>query len=178
MSVDISKLRALLEAATPRPWRHEPSAAENNRAAYVEGVNGRNVASTDTFYDCSILDMSNADAALICAAVNALPGLLDEVERLRARLNPTIEQHDANPAQYWADREVRTDENGFRVPTLADCDWPKHHLRIALADVARMRPVYEAARAFVDDVQATRYVERGVDKLYDTLLAAVDRSRT
>ena len=61
----------------------------------------------------------------------------DELAKLRARLNPTLEQHDANPAQYWADRELEVDERGHRVPRLADCDLPKHHLRLALAELSK-----------------------------------------
>jgi hypothetical protein len=28
-------------------------------------------------------------------------------------------------AETWANRELDLDENGNRIPRLADCDWPK-----------------------------------------------------
>ena len=58
---DIAELRRLLAAASPRPWKH--------------------VSWWDQCEDAIICEQ---DLALIAAAVNALPDLLDEVERLRA----------------------------------------------------------------------------------------------
>lgn len=76
--------------------------------------------------------------------------LVSEVEKLAARLSPTIRTHDANPAQYWADRELRVDERGNRIPTLADCDWPKKHLRDTLADRDRLRAALRTALRLLD----------------------------
>lgn len=102
-----------------------------------------------TFGGCvSLLDERSID--VLARAVIAQD---EELRALRARLNPTIEEHDANPAQYWAERELDRDECGFRIPRLADCDWPKHHLRVALADVAALRAALKEALEIAEDVE-------------------------
>lgn len=67
MTIDIAKLRALCDAATPGPW-----------------VNGEDelAESPDGFY--FTWEGRDSDAALIAASRTAVPSLLDEVERLRA----------------------------------------------------------------------------------------------
>lgn len=89
MMTDRARLRALLEKATPRPWcvvrlRMDPCPAieakvdsESVTLASVYGSGGDPQALTK---------VPKADnAALIVAAVNALPELLDEVERRDGR---------------------------------------------------------------------------------------------
>lgn len=84
MVTDTTHLRALIKAATPGTWnfvtgfisKHEPTAVV--------------CASTDVV-DIDVARMQNhgrakEDAELIAEAVNALPGLLAENERLRAAL--------------------------------------------------------------------------------------------
>jgi hypothetical protein len=80
MTLDITALRALLAAATPGKWhaqRHDGCTAIYN--GYTPII-ADHIASLN--YKRNPRDEENA--ALICAAVNALPELLDEVARLRA----------------------------------------------------------------------------------------------
>lgn len=78
MMVDIEKLRALLAAATPGPWKAsiyyddgQPSGVDvESESGSVCDVRGRQLATED--------------AAFIAASRDALPALLAEVERLRA----------------------------------------------------------------------------------------------
>lgn len=85
--VDTTKLRALLAVATARPW-HTDVWYGNDDGGWA-AIGPHCVASeADGFDDApesSSYDQAMADAALIAGAVNALPELLDEVERLRAR---------------------------------------------------------------------------------------------
>lgn len=74
MSVDIAKLRALLAAADPLPPSWDVNALRVLMRHGSSSVNGRKA------YPNERLD---ADAALIAAAVNGLPALLDELARLR-----------------------------------------------------------------------------------------------
>ena len=80
--IDIQKLRALLDAADMQlPLEVVPDLRPNLRSA----------SNTGGFLGCghiatmSRYDRSEDDAALIAGAVNALPEMLDEGERLRAR---------------------------------------------------------------------------------------------
>jgi hypothetical protein len=69
-------LRRLLEAATPGPWEWdgEGTLVSTGVADVVLWVSS----------DGTEVESVNADAALIVAAVNALPGLLDRLELLEA----------------------------------------------------------------------------------------------
>lgn len=87
MMTDVQKLRALLDTASPRPWRADVWCGTDDGGWAAIGPHC--VASeADGFDDAPetpSYDQAMADAALIAAAVNALPEMLDEVERLRAR---------------------------------------------------------------------------------------------
>jgi len=80
-------LRKLLDAATPRPWR------DPYGDGTLEGPNYADIARVSCSPDyenggcagCGV-EILPADAALIVAAVNALPRLLDENERLAKAL--------------------------------------------------------------------------------------------
>ena len=78
-SINVSALRALLEKATPGPWTE----ADDERLS---------------------LNYS-ANAAVCIAAVNDLPALLDEIERLRAQAIKAEDERDAlrEAAQFVAD---------------------------------------------------------------------------
>lgn len=67
----MADLRALTAAATPGPWN-------------ADGLTLRPGTIWDTKGDDIARAWSQADANLIVAAVNALPALLDEIDRLRA----------------------------------------------------------------------------------------------
>lgn len=76
MATDTTRLRALLEAATPRPWRTSGNGIAVEEAGWdIEIAN------------CKALGKSYDDAKLIAEAVNAIPGLIAENERLRAALD-------------------------------------------------------------------------------------------
>jgi hypothetical protein len=69
----IAELRRLMAEATPGPWRFRASF----RDCVVHPANdGRTIAQATACFD-----NDRANAALIAAAVNALPALLDAVER-------------------------------------------------------------------------------------------------
>ena len=72
--INVERLRALLEAATAGPW--------SRRNKTVIDSEGREVAQC---WRGPVLTSPNA--ALIAETVNALPALLDELERLRERLS-------------------------------------------------------------------------------------------
>jgi len=84
MPVDIAELRELLGKATKRPWEADQEALASRRHG-------------DTPFRIYAFDGSNwfpitqhwtdkVDARLACAAVNALPELLDELEAARAEV--------------------------------------------------------------------------------------------
>ncbi len=73
---DINQLRDLLAQATPGPW----AVHYGYKLPHIKADDGRYILEAGTVYG----PRTKADAALIVAAMNALPSLLDEVERLRA----------------------------------------------------------------------------------------------
>lgn len=77
-----SELRGLMERASPTPWvmgKHEQVRSPDGRQVSVWGA-GIAWASRDT--------ETEANGALLVAAVNALPALLDERDRLIEALKP------------------------------------------------------------------------------------------
>lgn len=76
MTVDVEALRKLLERATPGPWAYAKSSVDEGRARYIDNAAGKDVVYADGYGGDCYVDMSVTDAALICAAVNALPELL------------------------------------------------------------------------------------------------------
>ena len=91
MTTDTAKLRELLAAGTQGEWsvtdEHEILSTENRNDGepYEESTL---IAQGECSQNWGYIEWFNlADAALIVAAVNALPALLDEVEALRAALS-------------------------------------------------------------------------------------------
>jgi hypothetical protein len=90
---DTQALRDMLAAATKGPWelteRHDyyEILGPRDRADWYgrKGVWAVAYADTDR-------EDQEANAALIVAAVNAMPGLLDEVEGLRAALRAMVDE--------------------------------------------------------------------------------------
>lgn len=98
---DINQLRDLLRAATPGPWKnhtHEEDEGSDWATISATPVVARSGYKwTPTVGVCDGGDsVENAkNATLIVAAVNALPGLLDEIERLKracSMLNDEVSQ--------------------------------------------------------------------------------------
>jgi hypothetical protein len=102
MPADVARLRALLAAATPRPWAAEPQGERTWRV----------VSGLDRLGAVVAADMwPGADnARLIAEAVNALPALLDEVEALRAAATLL-----ASVCLGCGQRDGRVDEDGLCV---------------------------------------------------------------
>lgn len=70
MTIDIAKLRELLQAATRGPYE------ARDVAVYGEGNTAVCDCSFETKLSGETLEAARTDAQLICAAVNALPELL------------------------------------------------------------------------------------------------------
>ena len=93
MTIDTEKLRALLAAATPGPWR-KWAQHESTRCVWKDTLplGSTCIESTGTVFALGVAVAATPDdgpdAALIAAAVNALPELLDAVEssRLKAEM--------------------------------------------------------------------------------------------
>ena len=80
-AVDVEGLRTLLEKAAKGPWRVGPV-----DDTVVTGPDHLEIAAIDGDYnDPDLWPVMEANAALIVAARNALPALLDENAALRAR---------------------------------------------------------------------------------------------
>ena len=87
MPTDIERLRGLLAEGTARPWRAEPSCDEDENVYWSEDLNAPVwLVATPLTNDTAtwLIDhIRESDATLIAETINALPSLLDEVERLR-----------------------------------------------------------------------------------------------
>lgn len=84
----VDKLRALLEAATPRPWQE--AVDDHGRKGVDVGVWSPSAVQyvVETLVPGN--DNARADAALIVAAVNALPELLDALEKCQGARDAAI----------------------------------------------------------------------------------------
>lgn len=82
--LNIAELRRLHESARPGPWY----AGTGDMVGTVVTADGDRVCSDDIFIRTHLPDFD-----LIAAARNALPALLDEIERLRADLQRAREAH-------------------------------------------------------------------------------------
>ena len=110
---DIKKLRELLAKGTQGEWHHVQAfqsvpaqktihgTVPGQRVDYVSTWPGpgtpkghRVIVPMETLTDSGVArTVSSNDMALITAAVNALPALLDEVERMREALETISERH-------------------------------------------------------------------------------------
>jgi hypothetical protein len=113
--IDIAELRAKLAIATPGPWMYdddgevvgiEDDEGEIVFSQQVIGTHWPHGAPTRQLY------MESGDAELIVAAVNALPALLDELERLRAFVDSLgVDVDEYHDGEWWdgyrqAQREI------------------------------------------------------------------------
>ena len=83
--LNLPRLRGLLDAATETPWVCEDS------DRLVRGPDGRTIARGHLRGTRHQATEALANAALIVAAVNSLPALLDEIEALRAAANEAFD---------------------------------------------------------------------------------------
>lgn len=137
---EIKNLRYLMRAATPGPWVLEDKERSNlvsNGEVWVEAVVARNYQEIN-------------DAALIVAAVNALPGLLDEIERLKracSMLNDEVSQTLGRALGY---PKFCDDQKNFPGATDADGVCVGDHVAESLAaeaskEIERLRAMLSAA---------------------------------
>ena len=86
---DIAHLRALLAAAIQRPWFTHPHDVPGEPFPWTTSVFVTGGAQ-DSVPRLLVARADNPDATLIAEAVNALPALLDELERLREMLGRLV----------------------------------------------------------------------------------------
>lgn len=118
MNVDIEKLRALLAAATPGPWAYYDDIRPDVRSAANRGgfMGAGHIATVSRY------DGNTNDAAFIAAAREALPELLDEVERLRAE-NAQLRARKAEMCSCVLRYETPgCDDCGGAGAVMAECD--------------------------------------------------------
>lgn len=86
-TVDRERLRVLLAASTPRPWRAERYNCFNDYFVRHTADRSTPIESTGTSFGLGMavgVTSVKPDAALIAAAVNALPELLDAIDKTEA----------------------------------------------------------------------------------------------
>jgi hypothetical protein len=156
MSIDLVNLRRLLDAATARPWKWWTS----NSFRRLSGADGRDggVLSATVHQDGQPdINGSQVDKDLIVVAVNALPDLLDLAELAHARR--------------------RAIQRGVAQLTMINAELTPLHVEYARmeAEVARLRPVYEAACTATDAQTLGSPADR---RFYEnTVWRAVDAAR-
>lgn len=113
-------LRVLIAAATPGPWQmdDESTVCANNEVIAVPcGVFGR--------------DQQDADMALIIAAVNALPGLLDRLAAVEKQRDDAVQElTNIRDAKVWTwEQDAR--EHFY--------EWAQSRARHTLAAIAAIK---------------------------------------
>ncbi len=118
---DVQKLRALLAVATARPWRTDVwyGTDDGGWAAIGPHCVASEADGFDDTPESVSYDQAMADAALIAGAVNALPELLDEVERLRMAETQATEWRQHTAALIAAMKTWGSWGDG--VPSAEDC---------------------------------------------------------
>ena len=131
---DLATLDALLAAATPGEWRAIEASHYCSKWPEIETENGENVVSAGCMENLAWVVMRPEDAALIAAAVNALPALLREV-RIGRAAREVIEAEEK--------AEAAADAYGlavFTVPkAMADELWARKCAAVGALNAARAR---------------------------------------
>jgi hypothetical protein len=131
---DIEKLRELLAKATPGPWYYYEGEIEDGKQ--IEGADLRGNGASVWRIDMGDYDaLDNANAALIVAVVNALPELLDEVERLRELDAARAELAEIN---VWTD----DDQRGLTA-AVADAMWHWDDMPMDCDDVISLTSIFK-----------------------------------
>lgn len=120
-------LRELLKKAIPGPWRKEGTWAIGGRSVTFYGGPENEVVMDIAYEDEESASMENIDLAI--AAVNALPVLLDEIERTRQVMDAFEAEEKAG--RYSCECEWAPDEYTTQV-----CECVTH---AALNDYKRLR---------------------------------------
>ena len=108
---DLAALRELLERATPGPWEWDVSPTELKALGPLEDWNLRVIG--------TIVQIGEADAALIVAAVNALPSLLAAAEENEER-RETLEWCDKR-FQWYQGEVARLERDSRVLAIIKDC---------------------------------------------------------
>lgn len=129
MTTDTTRLRALMELATPRPWDgslmrdgRQPEGAEE--IGVVSLVDPRSAQKPDGTWTAAVVcrgmdgPTREANAALIVAAVNALPALLDAAERAE-RAEARVAEMEAR-LQFADDGLKKLTDAGWSLATQRD----------------------------------------------------------
>jgi hypothetical protein len=193
-----AELRGLLAKATPGPW--EVDSEHDGDAEYGGGpdpdrgyanfivFDGKGHIVCDTLnsdakcieeephsdedgYRSAWDGIGKANAALIVAAVNALPGLLDHIDRLtddNVRLRALVEEA---YREGWMVNSVIPEDHKF-VPACRNADWAASAARQALTPAASDAKEPEREARFVDE--ATYRAARAAEGLS---IAAKGQSR-
>lgn len=197
MTVDIAHLRQLLEASPTRPGTWWWDAIEASIRHRDENGDDRWTMIPQPLNDgTATVNIDVADAALIVAAVNALPELLDELERLRAWEAIAQERHaeverlraEAGTARsiilHVARLKATDHRNAQEAHAIAEVvnrlDEPLTHEAIDRwtsrePSYAALRAVYEAACEWSDWDGSDD--ETSVREKLDALAAVVDAAR-
>ena len=147
---DRTELRRLLEAASPVPW----STPRPSRSyAPYKVMDGRGY---DRSYDLAytVEDTLGDNAEFIVAAVNALPGLLDQLDAAEAALARVRELHERESFwQYHRDQEHSyltqqdaADESGCDCPYAPEPSADLDHTPECLATISHFDVCSECAR--------------------------------
>ena len=89
---DLTKLKELLGKATPGPWAY----MDDGFCGYIESAPSGNWTSFGGEPSEGRLEGDDPNVQFVVAAVNALPELIAEVERLRTYAKMIGEQNDCN----------------------------------------------------------------------------------
>jgi len=90
MNADTEKLRELIAKATPGPWQAMNAYQWDSIIGDIDGPDDGEMHYESVTDITSHHDRSRANAALIAAAISALPALLDELARLRRLLREAV----------------------------------------------------------------------------------------
>lgn len=130
MTPDLSALESLLAKATPGPWRNERTGDEETVMRIIHGRRSAGGSEVCIVTTGSYNDATEAgNAALIAAAVNALPALIARVRELEsdrtrlAQINANMAKHDRAAALAMRERCIKacdTERHG------CTSQWGKH----------------------------------------------------
>ena len=140
---DLTELRRLLEGGTPRPWERVSAGEVSGGDRLLDDVISAGPVSCMSYCygGSSAVEMTDADSALIVAAVNALPALVaaaEALDRMRALHVPILVErgstrqmvqvceacfevgHELYPDAQWND--AYPDATGWPCPTIRAID--------------------------------------------------------
>lgn len=162
MTTDVKKLRELLKAASPRPWK-----ARDHLVYFAfPGLDGG-------FSLCGCPQRAE-NAALIAEGINALDALLDEVECLRQQNKGLIEQHDRDSAtlrEYAAARDAFKRDANLNAHKVIACGVAASHPDPNLSRTGAYAEKWDSPQA-----QAVRALRAERDRLREALEHYADRN--